>query len=92
MLICATPVSSSSCRVFLQYVHPKHTKSSVKTALGNLLFRPWLHHMIHNWIFDGDMVFLNAQARRVRKAEEDGKGGEYFMPVSCDVSVAAFRK
>lgn len=92
-LIYGTPMSSTSCRVFVQYVRPLSTRPTFHSLLVHA-FRAWSTHRIHNWILDGDMVFLNAQSRRMRSLEEEGKGwaSEYFMPGSCDVGVTAFRR
>lgn len=89
----ASPVSSTSARVFFYFAVPK-SKNKLVNSLRAAVFRPWLFHLFQASVFDGDSVFLNKQARRARRLEQEGKGWElqYFMPTSSDAAVVAFRR
>lgn len=88
----ATPVSSTSCIVFFNFVG--HKNGSWLSSLIRVVFRSWIFHLVENIVFDGDLAFLKGQARCLRQREQEGKGwdSQYFMPVSCDAAVVGFRR
>lgn len=93
MNIFGTPVSSTTSKIVLQYAVSKKASLLVR-FLRTFVFRPWLFHLFEANVFDGDTVFLNGQARKLRQLEQEGKGwdSQYFVPISCDAAVVGFRR
>ncbi|GMH39522.1 hypothetical protein BSKO_07420 [Bryopsis sp. KO-2023] len=96
-MIHTVPLEPGKSRLFFT----QEFKSSIMRKWPLNVF-PWLDHLWHHNIFDGDNVFLNVQDRNMRSAAEangtDLGGGSmggsesFFMATSADSAVRSFRK
>lgn len=91
----STPMTSTTCKIFLYLAVPKQNLSILQAIRRAILTPVWSFHLVQSSVFDGDSVFIRGQARRMKSAEEEEKktwNSQVFVPAKSDVVVVAFRR